>query len=104
MDGPDEAGLLCPQSGPPEHPAGLCTAPGSCPSPRVLGWPGSRCGQPPPPYQAASAEEREERWNEKPTTQTTSSIMIMSQWLLENQDFRQLKYMFCGILGFQMFS
>lgn len=55
---PGEDGLLCPQSGPPEPPAGPCTAPGSCPSPRVLGWPGSRCGPPPPPCRAASAEER----------------------------------------------
>lgn len=58
---PDEDGLLCPQSGPPEPPAGPCTAPGSCPSPRVLGWPGSRCGRRRPPCRAASAEERRKK-------------------------------------------
>lgn len=57
-DLPGVAGLLGPQSVPPEHPAGLCTAPGSDPSPHVLGWPGSRCELLLLPCQAASAKER----------------------------------------------
>lgn len=56
---PGAAGPLGPQSAPPSHPAGPCTAPGSGPSPRVLGWPGSRCALPRPPCRAASAEDAE---------------------------------------------
>lgn len=58
---PGVVGPPGPQSAPLAHPAGPCTAPGSDPSPRVLGWPGSRCELPLLPCRAASAEEEAEK-------------------------------------------